>query len=171
MSNQQHHSEASAQEAELLLLRAVFESARSLLRFNGVDGERTLRAYDELDRTCEQVKLFDGGCMEDEDIQQLVEGGPLLALVMRVCQAYEAGYGKGLQLSGGADLCEELYTEPRLRMAYRLGYRKGAALSNRQGVTTPQAIRNEGDRSTFGGLVLKDDLERLIGDDHAVAAA
>ena len=46
---------------EYELLRQVYEMARGLLRFNGVDREKTLEYADKLDDAIEQVKLFDSG--------------------------------------------------------------------------------------------------------------
>lgn len=163
--------EACAQEAELILLRSVFENARRLLRFNGVDRTKADQAYDALDASCEQVKLLDGNLLEDEDLLQITEGGPLIAVVLRICEAYEHGYGNGLHLNGKNNAAGELYQDPRQNLAYQLGYRKGAALSNRQGFSTPEAIRNEGDRSTFGHLILAEQLKQVTGAGDALAQA
>lgn len=46
---------------ELERLRAVYEAARRVLRFNGVDLERTIEAVDELDAAIECVKSLDSG--------------------------------------------------------------------------------------------------------------
>lgn len=52
-------------ECEVSMLRVVYEAARRVLRFNGVDRIRTLLAVDDLDAAIERVKLFDSG-MEDD---------------------------------------------------------------------------------------------------------
>lgn len=46
---------------ELALLRRVYEAARRVLRFNGVDRAKTAAAVDELDSAIEEVKQLDGG--------------------------------------------------------------------------------------------------------------
>jgi hypothetical protein len=51
---------------EVRLLREVYEAARQILRFNGVDKERTIRAVDRLDDAIEAVKLLDSGLMDDD---------------------------------------------------------------------------------------------------------
>lgn len=166
----EQHNEICAQEAELLLLRRVYEASRRLMRFNGVDKARAEQAYSEMDSACEQVKLFDGNCMEEEDLLATLEAsGPLIALVLRLLVAYEAGYGHGLALDCQDNARGELYTDPRENMAHQLGYRKGAALSNRQGSLTPHVIRGEGDRSTFGKLVLQEALKKTTGASNALA--
>ena len=48
-------------DVETRLLREVYEAARQLLRFNGVDKHMTIQAADRLDDAIEQVKLLDGG--------------------------------------------------------------------------------------------------------------
>jgi hypothetical protein len=52
-------------EDEIYRLRVVYEAARSVLRFNGVDKQRTIDAVDQLDDAIERVKAFDSG-VEDE---------------------------------------------------------------------------------------------------------
>lgn len=46
---------------ELYLLGDVYEAARSLLRYNGVDKDRMTKAADDMDDAIEQVKDFDAG--------------------------------------------------------------------------------------------------------------
>ena len=46
---------------ELELLRRVYEAARSVLRYNGIDNKRTIEALNKLDDAIESVKLFDAG--------------------------------------------------------------------------------------------------------------
>lgn len=55
-------------EAENKLLRSVFENARGLLRFNGVDKEKTVAYADALDDAIERVKLVDGGNYSAVDV-------------------------------------------------------------------------------------------------------
>jgi hypothetical protein len=52
-------------EREVGLLRIVYEHARSVLRFNGVDNARVIAALRHMDISIEQVKLLDGGTMDD----------------------------------------------------------------------------------------------------------
>lgn len=49
---------------ELDLMRSVYEQARKVLRFTGIDKPRAEMAWDELDRAIERVKEFDGGTMD-----------------------------------------------------------------------------------------------------------
>ena len=49
---------------EVLLLRDVYESARSMLRFYGVDNDKAIEAGARLDTSIEAVKNFDGGTDE-----------------------------------------------------------------------------------------------------------
>jgi len=49
---------------ERVRLRAVYEAARRVLRYNGIDKARTIAAVDELDEAIEQVKSLDSG-LED----------------------------------------------------------------------------------------------------------
>jgi len=49
---------------ELEILREVYESARRVLRFNGVDKDRVNKAVIDLDNAIEQVKSFDAGNSE-----------------------------------------------------------------------------------------------------------
>jgi hypothetical protein len=46
---------------EIVLLRRVFENARSILQHYSVDKKRFFEAYDNLDDSCEMVKRFDEG--------------------------------------------------------------------------------------------------------------
>lgn len=48
-------------EEEVIRLRAVYESARRVLRFNGVDKDKTNEAIQQLDDACERVKALDSG--------------------------------------------------------------------------------------------------------------
>lgn len=50
-----------SENREILLLRLVYEAARSLLRFNGIDHKRTLQAMDDLNMHIDQVMQLDGG--------------------------------------------------------------------------------------------------------------
>lgn len=52
-------------ELELLLLRNVFEAARSVLRNNGVDKERFAKAFIELESAVEDVICFNQSCTGD----------------------------------------------------------------------------------------------------------
>lgn len=47
-------------ESERELLRNVFENARGLLRFNGVDKKKTEKYADELGSSIERIKAIDG---------------------------------------------------------------------------------------------------------------
>lgn len=52
-------------EFEIILLREVYEAARQVLRFNGVDKDKVREAVDRLDAAIEVVKNFDSGCLEN----------------------------------------------------------------------------------------------------------
>jgi hypothetical protein len=52
---------------EVALLRDVYESARQLVRFYGIDKERFIAAGAALDSAIEAVKDFDGGTDEQEN--------------------------------------------------------------------------------------------------------
>ncbi len=54
-------------DKEVLLLRDVYEAARQLVRFYGIDKERSIAAGSALDDAIEAVKNFDGGTDEQED--------------------------------------------------------------------------------------------------------
>ena len=47
-------------------LRRVYEAARRILRYNGLDKERTIKAFIELDDAIEDVKRFDSGLENNE---------------------------------------------------------------------------------------------------------
>lgn len=51
---------------EIIRLREVYEAARRVLRFDGVDVVRVVSAVDELDDAIERVKSLDSG-QEDEE--------------------------------------------------------------------------------------------------------
>ena len=53
-------------------LRTVYESARRVLRFNGVDKAKTVEAVDELEDAIEVVKLFDGGNYTIKDYKAML---------------------------------------------------------------------------------------------------
>jgi SMC interacting uncharacterized protein involved in chromosome segregation len=53
--------EIEKNDREIILLRRVFESARSVLRNNGIDPQRFEAAMQKLDDNCEFVKQFDSG--------------------------------------------------------------------------------------------------------------
>ena len=55
--------------AEYTALRRVYEAARRVLRFNGVDGRRTMEAIAELDDSIEEVKQIDGGYGPSKDFE------------------------------------------------------------------------------------------------------
>lgn len=57
-------TEESVPPKELTLLRDVYEAARQLVRFYGVDKERSIAAGAALDTAIEAVKNFDGGTDE-----------------------------------------------------------------------------------------------------------
>lgn len=59
---------AQDQQQEINLLRDLYEQVRRVLRFNGVDKQRTLAAADAMDACVEKVKQFDGGTMDAEDL-------------------------------------------------------------------------------------------------------
>lgn len=48
-------------EQENEKLRAVYEAARRVLRFNGVDNQRVIEAIQQMDDACETMKLLDSG--------------------------------------------------------------------------------------------------------------
>ena len=52
---------------EVTLLRNVYDCARQLVRFYGIDKERSIAAGAALDTAIEAVKNFDGGTDEQED--------------------------------------------------------------------------------------------------------
>jgi len=52
-------------QEELNRLRAVYEAASRVLRYNGVDKARTIIAVDDLDAAIERVKSLDGGLEND----------------------------------------------------------------------------------------------------------
>jgi len=54
-----------ANAEELQRLRAVYEAARRVLRFNGVDRNRTIAAIDNMDDAIERVKSLDSGQEDD----------------------------------------------------------------------------------------------------------
>ena len=57
-------SEQVALQEERDRLRVVYEAARRVLRYNGVDKARTIIAVDDLDAAIERVKSLDSG-LED----------------------------------------------------------------------------------------------------------
>lgn len=57
-------SKGAETKEEILRLRAVYEAARRVLRFNGVDRQKVNEAVDQLDDAIERVKLLDSG-LED----------------------------------------------------------------------------------------------------------
>ena len=57
-------SEQVALQKERDRLRVVYEAARRVLRYNGVDKARTIIAVDDLDAAIERVKSLDSG-LED----------------------------------------------------------------------------------------------------------
>lgn len=54
---------------ELIALRNVYESARKLFRYNGIDKAKVDEAFDQLGDDIEVVKMIDSG-LADEPIQQ-----------------------------------------------------------------------------------------------------
>jgi hypothetical protein len=58
------NKEISDLKQEVQLLREVYEAARQVFRFNGVDKNKTTKAVDRLDDAIEAVKLLDSGLME-----------------------------------------------------------------------------------------------------------
>lgn len=50
---------------EISHLRPVYEAARQVLRFTGVDAQRTQQAWHKLEDTIETMKVFDGGTWDD----------------------------------------------------------------------------------------------------------
>jgi type II secretory pathway component PulK len=46
---------------EVEILRGVYEAARKLLRYNGIDKQKVAEAVDELEDWIDEVKYFDGG--------------------------------------------------------------------------------------------------------------
>lgn len=54
----------AAMSEEIHRLRAVYEAARRVLRFNGIDRDKVNEAVDEMDSAIERVKSFDSG-LED----------------------------------------------------------------------------------------------------------
>ena len=54
-----------AHAEELQRLRAVYEASRRVLRFNGIDRERTIAAVDEMDDAIERVKSLYSGQEDD----------------------------------------------------------------------------------------------------------
>jgi hypothetical protein len=61
----QLHEQRRQLEQEIALLRQVHESARSFMRFNGIDGVRMAEALRDMDEAVEAVKEFDGGTLEE----------------------------------------------------------------------------------------------------------
>lgn len=53
-------------DEETKRLRVVYEAARRVLRFNGVDRLRTAVCIEELDDAIERVKALDSG-LDDDD--------------------------------------------------------------------------------------------------------
>lgn len=51
-------------QEEIRLLRRVYEEARAVLRYSGVDEKRFMTAWDNLDAAIEKVKLLDSGLDE-----------------------------------------------------------------------------------------------------------
>lgn len=155
MSNDLQVSEATDQEVENLLLRRIFELVRTVRRFNGLDKARVATAWDSLEIAVEQVLTFDAGTMDDELKLSKLFGSSTLSQVFKICDAYESGYGHGLQLDGLDNAHNDMFADPRHNEAYKLGYKKGARLSNRQTLSAPEAIRNEGDRVMVGRVLLQ----------------
>ena len=54
------------------ILRQVYEMARGLLRFNGVDKEKTVEYADKLDDAIEQVKLFYSSNYENHNPKEVI---------------------------------------------------------------------------------------------------
>lgn len=154
--------EAHEQEVENLLLRHVFELIRTIRRFNGIDQARVKTAWDKLEGAVEEVLEFDAGTMDDELKLTRLFGDSTISQVYMLCDAYESGYGHGLQLDRHDNELNDLYADPRHNEAYKLGYRKGQRLSNRQNPTSPEAIRNEGDRVTVGRYLLKTPMPETV---------
>lgn len=171
MDNDEYEvAEATAQETEAVLLRFVYEAARAVLRYDGIDVQRVRRAMGEMDMAIERVKIFDGGTMDQEDVVKLLFGGTTQSLVFQVCDAYEAGYSHGMRLDGQDNANSDIYTDPRLNTAYRLGYLKGQRLAVVQGQISPEAIEREGQRRLFGRRLLGQHIAGG-GEDHVVPAA
>lgn len=63
-------AEIDSSKVEVDLLRLVYEDARSLLRFNGVDRDRVNTAVDDMAGHVEWVKIFDGSGGEEDPRQQ-----------------------------------------------------------------------------------------------------
>ena len=59
---------------EVECLRIIYEAARKLLRYNGIDKDKVNEALSELDEGIELVKYYDGGCYEfDQESEGLGE--------------------------------------------------------------------------------------------------
>lgn len=56
--------ECLGDERERILLREVYECARRILRFSGIDKGRVDAAFRDLDDAIERVKQFDGGTLD-----------------------------------------------------------------------------------------------------------
>lgn len=145
-------SEADAQEVEACLLRAVYENARTILRFHGVDAQRVTRAFGELDMNVERVKLFDGGLWDVDGVNELLNGRSFISRVYQICSAYESGYGHGLQLDGFDNREGGLHCCPRCDEAYKIGYRKGAALAQAQS-RQPDVLQRERERHQAAAML------------------
>lgn len=149
-------SEITEQEAEAHLLRRVFESARRFLRFNGVDALKMRQAVLSLDMACEQVKLFDGGLMDEDDFARLLRGTGSISHVARILDAYECGQLHGLQVDGDDNAQNGKYDDPRYNDAYRIGYKKGAHLAHKQGSITPGAVLNAANGARVARTLLRE---------------
>lgn len=64
----QQATELRTGQESYVLLREVYEAARRVLRFTGVDGERTQRAWHQLEAAIEYVKIHDGGTWDDAEV-------------------------------------------------------------------------------------------------------
>lgn len=54
------------EELEREALRAVYDAARGVLRWNGVDSEKLAHYMEWLATSIEQVKIFDSGLYEED---------------------------------------------------------------------------------------------------------
>lgn len=130
--------EATEQEAELVLLRKLYERVRGFFRFNGVDATRRDRYLGEMDTLVEQVKLLDSGLIEGEDVKKLLAGSGFVSMTYRICHAYESGYGHGLRGDGLDNAEDDLFSDPRENEACRIGYRQGQRVRVSHGVDVAQ---------------------------------
>jgi hypothetical protein len=143
--NKEQFSEADAAEVESILLREVYEAARTLLRFNGVDAARVSRAIGHMDMAVEQVKIFDGGLMDESDMHQLLYGRAVISKTYQICSAYESGYGHGLERDGLDNQQNDTFACVRCNEAYKIGYAKGVKLRQAQ-KSSPETVERERDR-------------------------